>query len=95
MNILALIMDLAALVFFWAAFSAFFLKQQPRLLKLSTSPVVDDRRFGAFAAYYLACAMAAVYFSALFYHENVSHFISMPAICGCLVLWRRLLLRRA
>ncbi|WP_426115808.1 hypothetical protein [Massilia sp. PWRC2] len=95
MKILALMMGLAALVFFWAAFSVFFLKQRRCLLKLSISPVVDDRRVGAFAAYYIACAMAALYVAALFYHENVSHFISIPAICGCLVLWRRLLLRRA
>lgn len=95
MKIVALMMFLAGTFFLWIAFQIHFLKRRPYSLKLNPSLRSHGSHFGAFAAYYLACAIAAIYFSTLFYSGTHPKFIVIPAICALLVMWRQILLRGA
>jgi hypothetical protein len=94
MKIAALIMFSAGTFFLWIAFQIQLLKRRPYVLRMTASFGKADSHFGAFAAYYLACAAAAIYFSALFYWDEASKFVGMPAICAVLVLWRQILIRQ-
>jgi hypothetical protein len=94
MKIAALMMFFAGMFFLWAAFRTYFLKRRPPLLKMAISSSAHGGRFSAFAAYYLGCAVAAIYFSALFYRGSEVNFIVIPVICASLILWRQILLRR-
>jgi hypothetical protein len=94
MKIAALMMFLAGMFFLWTAFRTYFLKRRPQLLKMAIGSNAHGGGFSAFAAYYLGCAAAAIYFSDLFYRDSETSFIVIPAICASLILWRQILLRR-
>ena len=83
-----------AVFFLWVAFRIQFLNRGPFALGTVLRSRGSSHRFDAFALYYLACAVAAIYFSVLFYWES-SHgakIIVIPAICAALTLWRKLLI---
>jgi len=86
----------AGVFFLWVAFEIQVLKRRPLALRTVIHSDGAGHRFGAFALYYLACAVAAFYFSALFYWESSlgAKIIVIPAICAVLTMWRKLLIHR-
>jgi len=96
MKIAAVLMITAGAFFLWVAFQIQFLRRRPLALKASALSSDPGRRYGDFALYYLACAVAAFYFFVLLYRESspTANMVAIPAICATMALWRKILFKR-